>query len=108
MECITATKTNLKPLFSLKSHKQGKRRKNQIYHLHIKNTLSFFKNAKFKRYLNLAAYNTITANLNDEEVKNKRCRNQSELDEYKERLIILKKYKTKQQVLLEKQSKTNK
>jgi hypothetical protein len=48
MECITATKTNLKAtLFFETAIKQGnKATKNQIYHLHIKNTLSFIKKCK--------------------------------------------------------------
>jgi hypothetical protein len=59
MECIT-TKTNLKAtLFFETAIKQGnKGDENQIYHLHIKNTPSFIKKAKFKEaYEHLAAYN---------------------------------------------------
>jgi hypothetical protein len=43
MECITATKTNLKAtLFFETAIKKNKGDENQIYHLHIKNTLSFY------------------------------------------------------------------
>jgi hypothetical protein len=82
MECITATKTNLKAtLFFETAIKQGnKGDENQIYHLHIKNTQVLLKNAKFKEaYEHLAAYNDITTALNDEDKlkKDKRCRNLS-------------------------------
>jgi hypothetical protein len=48
MECITATKRTKKAtLFFETAIKQGNKgdEKNQIYHLHIKNTPSFIKNA---------------------------------------------------------------
>jgi hypothetical protein len=42
-----ATKTNLKKLlYSLKAITREKGDENQIYHLHIKNTLSFIKKCK--------------------------------------------------------------
>jgi hypothetical protein len=42
------------------------------------------KNGDFEKHINLAAYNTITANLNYEEKVKNQCRwNQSQLDEYK-------------------------
>jgi hypothetical protein len=51
MECITATKTNLKAtLFFETAIKQGnKGDENQIYHLHIKNTQVLLKMQNLKR-----------------------------------------------------------
>jgi two-component system NarL family sensor kinase len=83
--------------------------KSDLSFTHQEYSKFLLKNAKFKEaYEHLAAYNDITTALNDED-KLKKINVAGinlELDEYKREVDVIEtKYKTKQQVLLEKQSK---